>query len=360
MKRACLTLGLIVAACSDSTSQPASDAAVDAPVVANTDSGTSTDGSTNTDAGGDSGGGSDAAADTPTRIYATFVTHNEQSNNIPCKDVVDANKQSEYLSNRTATIAFAKAIADAGGAYDLMSDMDYIDQINRFDSASVMGSTGGKNLFKYLNEFAPGKVTVDMHSHEKSGVGGFNSADVAEALGKLGVPANGVVGGFIANPAKDENWTRLAKPMKALRSSYEWTAKVLWGAGSGNHVNDPVASGVWRPKSPDEFMVDDPAQALPNIGGYADITKDDYATKLTALIDLLKTSKLEKNRMYTITLMTPQCNLHRDAALTEKAKSTIAAHTADVAAGLLVWTTVPDALNTWKTAYKSQPVILPR
>ncbi len=359
MKRVCLTLGRFIAACSDSTTQPAADGGVDAPAVSNTDSGTGTDSGTNTDAG-DAGGGGDAAVETPTRIYATFVTHNEQSNNIPCKDVVDPTKQTEYLNNRAATITFAKTIADAGGAYDLQSDLTYIEQINLFDNASVTASTGGKNLFKYLNEFAPGKVTVDMHSHEKSGVGGFNSADVAEALDKLGVPANGVVGGFIASPAKDENWTRFRSPMKAIRSSYQWSAKLLWGGGSANHVNDPKASGMWRPKSPDEFMVDDPAQTLPNIGGYADISKDDYAVALTSLIDMLKTNKLEKNRMYTITLMTPQCNLHRDATLTEKAKSTIAAHTADVAAGLLVWTTLSDALNTWKTAYKSQAVILPR
>lgn len=304
--------------------------------------------------------GSDAVVDTPTRIYATFSTHNEQSNNLPCKDVVDPSKESEYLSNRAATIAFAKAVADAGGAYDLMSELSYIDQINLFDKGSVLDSTDGKNLLKYLNEFAPGKVTVDMHSHEKTGVGGFNSADVAEALEKLGVPPNGLVGGFIANPSADENWTRLRQPLKAVRSNYEWTAKMLWGGGSSLHVSDPSASGVWRPKSPDEFLVDDPAQTLPNIGVYADITKDDYATKLTSLIDLLKNDKLEKNRMYTITLMSQQCDFHRDPSITEKAKTTIAEHTADVAAGLLVWTTIPDALNAWKTDYKSQAVVLPR
>ncbi len=354
MNRFSLPLVCLAVACSGPSASPgdaAADAGADSPV--------STADGGGTDSGTDAST-SDGGALAPTRIYATFVTHNEQSNNLPCKDVVDENKESEYQSNRTATIAFAKAIADAGGAYDLMSDMTYIEQINRFDKGAVLNATGGKNLFKYLNEFAPGKVTIDMHSHEKSGLGGFNSADVAEALDKLGVPPNGVVGGFIANPAADENWTRLRSPLKAVRSSFSLTATLLWGGGSGNHVDDPKASGLWRPKSPTEFLVDDPAGTLPNIGGYADISKDDYATQLTSLLDMLKSNKLEKNRMYTITLMSPQCNLHRDATLTEKAKSTIAAHTADVAAGNLVWITVPDALKVWKTQYNSQAVILPR
>ncbi len=352
MKRYYLSFLSLLVACSGPAASSGdggtSDASTDAPT---------TDGGTD---GGTEGGDVDGGALAPTRVYATFVTHNEQSNNIPCKDVVDETKQSEYLSNRTATIAFAKAIADAGGAYDLMSELTYTEQINRFDKGDVLNSTGGKNLFKYLNEFAPGKVTVDMHSHEKTGTGGFNSADVAEALDKLGVPPNGVVGGFIANPSNSENWTRLRSPLKAVRSSYVWTATLLWGGGSGNHVDDPKASGMWRPKSPTEFLVDDPTAALPNIGGYADIVKDDYATQLTSLIDMLKGNKLEKNRMYTITLMTPQCELHRDASLTDKAKSTIAAHTADVTAGNLVWTTVPDALKIWKAQYNSQAVVLPR
>ena len=333
---------VFVAACSSSGGSPGGDAQTDAPI---------------SDANVTDGG--DAAVDTPTRIYATFSTHNEQSNNLPCKDVVDPTKPDEYLANRAATIAFAKAIADAGGAYDLMSELSYIEQINLFDKGSVLDSTGGKNLLKYLNEFAPGKVTVDMHSHEKSGVGGFNSSDVAEALEKLGVPPNGLVGGFIANPSSAENWTRLRKPLKAVRSSYEWTATVLWGGGSSLHVDDPSASGVWRPKSPDEFLVDDATQTLPNIGGYADITRSDYATQLNTLLDLLKSDKLEKNRMYTITLMSQQCDFHRDSSITETAKATIAAHTADVAAGRLVWMTLPNVLSTWKTAYKSQPAILP-
>ncbi len=324
------------------------------------DSGTpSNDGGQPADGGARDTGKPDGSTTAATRIYATLVSHNEQENNVDCKDVVNSNNKDEYLSNRSATVDFAKAIRDAGGAYDMQSEMTYLDQIKKWDTTTVMAATDGKNLVKYLNEFAPGQVAVDAHSHEKDGTGGFNYADVAKTLIDMGVPTSGIVGGHVANPASEEDWTRFRSPLKALRSDYQWTAQALWGAASGLHQQDQNASGVWRPKSANEYFVDDPNQTLPSIGTY-ELANDSFGSGLDMLMTKYKNGELEKGKMYTVTLMTKQCAYHRDASIKTSAVAAITKYKAEATSGILVWANLATVLQTWKSTYASQPVILKR
>ena len=212
----------------------------------------------------------------PTRIYVTIVSHNELGTNKQPLCAEAAKQQDKYLANRAKLLEVAALVVARGAAWDFQSDYEFLTAVEKWDTTAVTSATGGKNLVRYLNELSPTHIQVDAHSHEN--IGGqyvelprFNYADVAAFLVELGVPTSNVVGGFIANPASDENWTRFGAGVTSLVRSpgYRWAPTLLWGAGSANHVDDPQASGVWNPKSPSEFMVDDPAhQPLPNVGGY--------------------------------------------------------------------------------------------
>ena len=301
---------------------------------------------------------SDSSQLPPTRIYATIISHNEQSSNLPCAKVVT--DQNEYLANRAATLAFAKAVSDAGGTYDLQSEMDYLNQIAQYDTAAVKASSNGKNLVEYLNTFAPGRVQVDAHSHEKLDFGGFNYADVAKQLVDLGVPTSGIVGGCTSNPSTDENWTRFRQPLTALNSDYVWSPTVLWGAASKGHSDDLTASGVWRPKSPDEFFTDDPNGVLTNIGGYVKAVGDDQVQLLADLLSKREAGELQPGHMYTIRLMFKQCEFHTDPSLQASAVAVIEANRQNVTDGKLVWVTLETLIDTWKSDYQGQPTILTR
>jgi len=230
----------------------------------------------------------------PTRVFAAFVSHNEEAaSNPPCAPVVTGRER--YLANRAAVVTLARAIVERNAAWDFQSEWQYLQAVQAWDDAAVTGATDGKNIARYLAELSPSHLAVDAHSHERSG---WNYADVAHLLAGLGVPPTGIVGGYIANPSSAETWTRLRQPLRGLRAPYPtWQALALWGGGSANHRDDARASGVWRPLDPERFFEDDPAQALFNIGGW----------------------------------------------------------TGEVATGELVWATLPTMARVWREEYGSQP-----
>lgn len=292
-----------------------------------------------------------------TKILATWGSHNElaSARNPGC---VDATKtQTGYLANRAKTLELAALIRAKGVAWDLMTDMDYIDAVKRWDTAEVMQSTGGKNLLRYLADLDPARLAIDAHSHERPlGPTAFNMADVVAELIAMGIPSTGIVGGFIAVPT-EENWTRYRSPLRALRSSFSWQAQFLWGGGSANHTNDRHATGMWRPKSPTEFFVDDPSQALGNIGNYS-IGQTDPGAGLRALLAKLRRGELLPGKIYTATLMIKQCELHRDAALIGRIEATIDEFASATQSGEIVWATLPNVIKAWQTEYGSVPNVL--
>jgi hypothetical protein len=191
---------------------------------------------------------------------------------------------------------------------------------------------------RWLAELAPDQIAVDAHSHERSG---WNYADVAFLLQQLGVPTTGLVGGYIASPPSQQTWTRLRAPLVGLRPPYPvWQAQALWGGGSGNHRDDPRASGIWRPRDAEHFFEDDPSQTLPD------------------LLLRLRTGQLEPGRLYTATIMVPQCSLDSDPTLLPTVAAIFDRFVPDVATGDLVWATLPTVLRTWREQYGSAPVVL--
>jgi hypothetical protein len=291
----------------------------------------------------------ETAGDQPrTRIYATFVSHNERSPHAECDPVVT--DQAGYLANRALTRKFAEMIVTHQAAWDMQSDYQYLEAVQAWDTDTEKASTDGKNLIQYLAELSPDRIVLDAHGHTETG--GPNYADISYLHELLGAPRNGVVGGFIYDPTESETWTQFETITTGrVNPAVAWASDILWGGGTLNHQGvDDTSSGVWRPKDASNFYVDDPGAHLVNIGAYWGNPEG-----LTDLLDKLHSGRLEQGRMYTAAIFFNQCTLSDD--IVQQLAVDIDAHAADAASGDLVWATLPEIERIWREDYSSTPII---
>jgi hypothetical protein len=288
-----------------------------------------------------------------TRIFVTFVSHNEESvSNPPCAPVLT--DPARFAANRAAVVSLAQVIWDKRATWNFQSEWEYLLRLADWETDVERDRTQGLNLVHYLNTFAPGHIQVDAHSHEKRG---YNYADVAYLLSLFNVPPNGIVGGITINPISEESWTRLRVPLAGRKyPSYNWQATILSGAASPGHRDDSNASGIWRPKAAASFHEDDPTQALVNVGNYPGAGATLDPEPIATLLAMLRDGRLEAGRMYTVTLMIPQCELDSDATLIPRVGQLIDQFREDVASGDLVWATLTEMVRVWRADYGSQPL----
>lgn len=289
-----------------------------------------------------------------TRIFVTFVSHNEESiSNEPCAPVMT--DPARFASNRAAVLALANVIWDKHATWDFQTEYEFLLRMNDWETAAERDATQGLNLVHYLNTFAPGHIQVDAHSHEQRG---YNYADIAYLLSQFNVPPNGIVGGFIMSPVRNQSWIRLRDPLKGKKyPDHTWTATQLWGGGSAGHTSDSNASGIWRPKAAEAFEQDDPNQTLLNVGNYPGIEHAADPEPIASLLASLREGRLEAGRMYTATIMIPQCELDSDPTLIPRAGLLIDQFQEDVAKGDLVWATLTEMVRVWRADYGSTPLI---
>lgn len=289
-----------------------------------------------------------------TRIFVTFVSHNEESiSNEPCAPVMT--DPARFASNRAAVLALANVIWDKRATWDFQTEYEFLLRMNDWETAAERDATQGLNLVHYLNTVAPGHIQVDAHSHEQRG---YNYADIAYLLSQFKVPPNGIVGGFIMSPVRNQSWTRLREPLKGKKyPDYTWTATQLWGGGSAGHTSDSNASGIWRPKAAEAFEQDDPNQTLLNVGNYPGTEHAADPEPIASLLASLREGRLEAGRMYTATIMIPQCELDSDPTLIPRAGLLIDQFQEDVAKGDLVWATLTEMVRVWRADYGSTPLI---
>jgi hypothetical protein len=275
--------------------------------------------------------------------------------------------QDQYLANRDWVLKLVQAVRDGGAAYDLQTDLGYLDDVAEWDTTAVKQTTSGKNILQYVAELDPNRIAVDAHSHERDGLQrmSYSYADVADALEKLGVPSTHVVAGFTftTTTTDQENWTRFAAGPIAgiLNPAYRWTGSILWGGGAPGHTSDADASGVWRPKDATVagFFTDEPTHTVINVGVYngggegVDVNGVADGTGLDELLGELRAGSLQAGRMFTISVMIQQCSLSQ--AIIDKVKAIILAHASDVTSGDLVWMPVPRVFAAWQSEFMSQP-----
>ena len=294
----------------------------------------------------------------PTRVFASVVTHNEQDNNKGCRDLLS--NEALFLENWSNTLAFARTIVDAGGAYDLQSDYRWIEELQKWETDAHRAETNDQNLFLYLVTAFPEQIAVDAHNHEKANGGpmgkGMNYADVAYLLKQLQVPDTGVVGGHLWHPSEDQDWTRFREPLDGLSYDHSWQPSVLWGAATKNHAGpDSEASGIWRPASAEDYHTDDPNQSLLVHGKYDAKFALTGGAGIRELVEQVRAGQHPEGVMLTVSVFFDQCGISDEDM--QAVRALIESHQDDVDAGLLVWATVPETVRRWREEYGSRAYI---
>jgi hypothetical protein len=210
-----------------------------------------------------------------------------------------------------------------------------------------MATTNDKNFLRFLKEDRG--VVIDPHSHEN---GGYNYTDVAHLLDSLGVGATTVIGGHIWDPAlpQFQEWDRFRVPVAGEHyPGALWRGDILIGSGTPNHVNDPVISGVWRPRDRDHYFEHDPAANMTAIGQW----KKSVAS-IGELIDLYRTGVVPATAMLTFNCNINPATLGAPGGLQAVEDTVIAPIQAWRDSGLVVATDFTSLIQTWETAYGGQ------
>lgn len=247
---------------------PGAQDAPDAAVLADAPS-TALDAATD-----DTGPSSDASAlDAPSTddagarrgvVHVVLFTHIEDST--PAGDLSSPMARMGYVRLRTQLLAMAELMERHGLRWVLQPDYKYLEAALLYEDAATTMDTGGLNLFVYLRDVRG--VVVDPHSHEN---GGYSYPDVAHLLERLGVGGSTVIGGHIWDPSltQFQEWDRFRAPVAGMHyPEASWRGDILIGAGTPGHVNDPLASGVWRPRDRDHFFEDDPSGNIVALGAW--------------------------------------------------------------------------------------------
>ena len=124
------------------------------------------------------------------------------------------------------------------------------------------------------------------------------------------------------------------------------------GSGTPNHVNDPIVSGVWRPRDRDHYFDDDPAGNIAAVGAY----RGDLAG-ITELIGLSQRGTIAPTCMLTATYgIRPTDFLGPGGA--SMVDATVLAPMASLrASGNVELTTFTSLVETWRRQYASQACI---
>lgn len=242
------------------------------------------------------GGGrtADAPADaSPAKkgvVHVVLFTHIEDAS--PGGMLGSPQSRMSYLGLRAKLVDMAKRAKAHRLTWVLQPDWKYLEAARAYEDATVTADTAGKNLFRYLRDDL--QVAIDPHSHEN---GGYNYTDVAYLLAQLGVDGSTVIGGHIWDPSlpQFQAWDRFRAPVAGEHyPTARWRGDILIGAGTPNHVNDPLVSGVWRPKDRNNYFVDDPSGNIVSTGAW-----HNGVSGVQELVALYATGKVPATTMLT-------------------------------------------------------------
>ena len=185
-----------------------------------------------------------------------LFTHIED--NTPPGAIGSPANQAAYMSLRARLLEMGALAAAHGIRWSLQPDWKLLLAAAQYE--------GGANFLVDLRD-ALG-VAIDPHSHEG---GGYNYTDVAYLLSALGVGGSTVIGGHVWDPAypQFQEWDRYRVPVAGARyPAALWRGDILMGSGTPNHVEDPIVSGVWRPRDRYDYWTDDPAGNIAAVGAF--------------------------------------------------------------------------------------------
>lgn len=295
-----------------------------------------------------SGGAGGGGAATLAVVEVVLFTHIEDQS--PVGELGSAPSKASYLGLRGALIEVATFAKARKLSWVLQPDWKYLEAARLYEDDALKASTNGKNLFVHLRDDLG--VAIDPHSHEK---GGYNYTDVAHLLELLGVGGSTVIGGHIWDPSLPEfaEWDRFRVPLAGMKfPAALWRGDILIGAGTPNHVNDPLVSGAWRPQDRDHYFDDAPAGNIVAFGAW-----HDQLAGVEELVALYADGTVKPGQM-----LTASWNIGPSAIVAKDGPSTIDATVFEplaalVAKGLVESTDFTSLTQRWQTDFGGQATI---
>ncbi len=283
-------------------------------------------------------------AQTPA-VRCVLFTHIEDAT--PAGALGSPQSQQNYLLYRSRLIDMGELAMSAGVQWTLQPDWKILQAALLYEDAALMATTNNKNFLRYLKEDLG--VVIDPHSHEN---GGYNYTDVAHLIDSLGVGATTVIGGHIWDPELPEfaEWDRFRVPVAGERyPSALWRGDILMGSGTPNHVNDPVVSGVWRPRDRYNYFEHDSTANIAAIGQYKGSINE-----IPELIELYATGEVSTEFMLTSSFHVKPSMITRPGGIAAVEDSVIAPFVAMRDAGIVVLTDFTSLVAEWQTTFASR------
>lgn len=282
-----------------------------------------------------------AQADIPP-VYVVIFTHVED--NTPAGALGSAQSRQNYRTQRSNLIAMAALAESSGVQWTLQPDWKLLEAALLYEDSASQATTNGKNFLRYLKEDRG--VVIDPHSHEN---GGYNYTDVAHLLDSLGVGGTTVIGGHVWDPSlpQFQEWDRYRLPVAGQHyPGAIWRGDILIGSGTPNHVNDPLVSGVWRPRDRNHYFEHDASANITAIGQY----KKSIAS-ISELIDLYRSGIVPPTAMLTFSCNINPSTLSAPGGFAAIADTVIAPLVAWRDSGRVVLTDFASLVDTWESAY---------
>ena len=280
-------------------------------------------------------------------IYVVLFTHIED--NTPPGELGTPTSRSAYEIWRNRLVQMGEMTLRSGVTWSLQPDWKILEAARLYEDASMTASTGGITLFRYLSETL--NVVIDPHSHES---GGYNYTDVAYLLDLLSAGGSTVIGGHIWDPSLPQfsHWDRFRIPVLGERyPTASWRGNILMGSGTPNHTNDPIVSGVWRPKSPSSYFEDDPTGNITAVGQWRD-----NISGISELTEHYQSGLVQTTCMLTASYHIKPGSLNN---LTKIETNVIAPLRSLQASGKVTLTDFTSLVTTWQSHFGSQACIHP-
>ena len=189
-------------------------------------------------------------------VHAVLFTHIED--NTPPGVIGSPSNLAAYMGLRARLLEMGALAHAYGIPWSLQPDWKILLAAAQYE--------GGASFLVTLRDDLG--VAIDPHSHEG---GGYNYTDVAHLLGTLGVGGSTVIGGHVWDPGypQFQEWDRYRVPVPGQRyPAALWRGDILMGSGTPNHVDDPIVSGVWRPRDRYDYWTDDPGANIAAVGAF--------------------------------------------------------------------------------------------
>ncbi len=280
-------------------------------------------------------------------VYFNFLTHDE--------DTGPWNAPNYYLADRAKLITLANYFQTNGITLNMQSDWLYLTNVIAKDTGSILSSTSGKNILRWMVEDKG--VEMDPHSHETT----YIYPDIAKLMDSLGLPESKVMGGTLYGQMNGTNiWTNLSNGQYGVVfPNYFWHPDYVMGGGSPGHVADLNYYGFWNPQDTANYLVHDTTQHIRHIGVGCDIKIKDTSSvavivaELKDVVEKVQSGQYPSHGFYVQTIFFGHGDLNNNPFYNKLLEIADSAN-AIVGTGAAQWKTLKQAYTEWETTYNAQ------